>query len=218
MASKDNDVDIFRERSEFGMGFLEEDNLPDNPITLFTKWYDEACLKARKDAEAFVLSTVSREGEPSSRIVYLRNLKDDAFVFYTNYQSNKGMDILHNPNVAMNFFWKELERQIKIKGTARKVPPADSDAYFASRPFDNQVSAWASHQSSEVDGREALENDFTKYAKKYEGKTVPRPPYWGGYGIIPEKIEFWQGRPGRLHDRIVYTRTSNRWTFKRLSP
>jgi pyridoxamine 5'-phosphate oxidase len=164
------------------------------------------------------VSTVSKEGKPSSRIVLLRNFSENGFVFYTNYNSKKGNDISENNSAAINFFWPQLERQIRIEGKLQKVDSKISDEYFASRPHDSQLGAWASNQSEVLKNRQELEEKFAALEKKFAGINVPRPEHWGGYCLVPDSIEFWQGRPSRIHDRIKFTTVNNEWKIERLSP
>ncbi len=205
-------------RYDFQYGSLLEKDVND-PAMFFARWLQEAIEQNVPEADAFVLATVSEDGTPSTRILYVRELIDQSPVFYTNYQSRKGMDILKNPRMAMNFFWPQLERQIKIRGKARKVSPEVSDAYFMSRPRASRIGAWASRQSQELDSRQELELKVEKMTVHFEGREVTRPPHWGGYAVDMDYIEFWQGRPSRLHDRIACTRLEDgSWNMKRLSP
>ncbi|UMY65381.1 MULTISPECIES: pyridoxamine 5'-phosphate oxidase [unclassified Flavobacterium] len=205
-------------RKSYDQFELIEDRLPSDPMPLFEAWFDEADAARAGEANAMTLSTVSQDGHPSGRIVLLKEFNPDGFVFFTNYASDKGQDIAQNPNVSLSFFWQQQERQVIIKGTAEKLPAADSEAYFASRPFGSQLGAWASRQSEAVPGRQVLEERLSQLEAEYEGKTVPRPEHWGGYLVRPVSIEFWQGRPNRLHDRIRYVRAASGWTSGRLSP
>ena len=165
------------------------------------------------------LATISPDGKPSARIVLLKDCDDRGFVFYTNYQSIKGQHLVKNPWAALVFLWVELERQVRIEGKVEKVPPSESDSYFRTRPRGSQLGAWVSDQSNVIANREVLERQLEALEQKYAGKEVPRPPHWGGFRVIPTEIEFWQGRPNRLHDRLRYRLTeSGNWIRERLSP
>ena len=206
-------------RKDFALETLQEDSVNPNPIVQFEHWFNQAMQAQVPDMNAFDLATISQNGEPGIRILYLRDFSSEGFVFYTNYNSQKGMDMEYNPKVCMNFFWPQMERQIRIQGTAKKQNTEDSDLYFNSRPRESQIGAWASSQSSVIKSREELEKKVVQLGKKYKGKDIPRPPHWGGYIIHPSKIEFWQGRPSRLHDRILYSHDGNKqWKIQRLAP
>jgi pyridoxamine 5'-phosphate oxidase len=203
------------DHSEFGQNKLEE-HFGNEPWELFSLWYKEA-YDAEKEPNAMTLSTVDREGQPSSRILYLKELLDKSFIFYTNYTSDKARDIAENNKVALLFFWPINERQIRIEGTASKVDGKSCDDYFASRPRGSQIGAWASDQSSNLISRDALDQRIAEFEKEFPD-IVPRPSNWGGYAVLPTKIEFWQGRPSRLHDRIVYEKKGDSWIIYRLNP
>jgi len=212
-----NILDQFRlGRHEFENGHLEGfDGL--NPFQLFELWTTEAVESNEKEANAFVLSTVNEESQVSSRIVYLKDIIDEQFILYTNYNSQKGEDIVENSKVSMLFFWPDGLRQIRIEGECTKVDSAVSDKYFESRPRGSQIGAWASHQSEELTDRKQLEDRVKEYELKFPD-VVPRPQHWGGYQIKPKRFEFWQGRPSRLHDRIVFEELNQNWTIRRLNP
>jgi pyridoxamine 5'-phosphate oxidase len=163
------------------------------------------------------VATVDADRRPSSRVVLLKGLDEQGFVFFTNYDSKKGSDLAANPNVSLSFFWPQLQRQVIISGTAEKISVDESAAYFRTRPVDSQIAAWASEQSSPLDSRAALDAKFQKMREKF-GDNIPLPPFWGGYRVLPERMEFWQGRASRLHDRIVYQLVDGRWIIERLSP
>ncbi len=167
---------------------------------------------------SFTLSTVSQKGTPSSRIVLLKGISRGRFLFYTNYESRKARDLQKNSQVACNFYWPELDRQIRIEGVAKKIPDRDSELYFKTRPRLSQLGAWASPQSQEIKNRKVVEHRFVAYDLKFEGQEVPRPKNWGGYRVTPQNFEFWQGREARLHDRIVFTKSGRKWEVKRLAP
>jgi pyridoxamine 5'-phosphate oxidase len=207
---------IKNDHREFDYGTLET-FYGDNPFQLFNLWYKEAFDSKQLEANAFNLSTVGEMGHPSSRILYLKELIDGKFVFFTNYNSQKGTELGVNPFASMLFFWPGLQRQIRIEGAIVKTEEKISDDYFHSRPRGSQIGAWASQQSEELDNRENLENLVKSLAKKYP-EFVPRPPHWGGYYLIPEKFEFWQGRPSRLHDRIAFQKQENNWRIFRKNP
>lgn len=187
------------------------------PFELFSKWYGEAFESQQPEPNAFVLSTVDYKQHPSSRILYLKELLNKKFVFYTNYQSHKGKDLAANPKASMLFFWPGLQRQVRIEGFCEKVSEEISEAYFQSRPRGSKVGAWASHQSDLLNDRSDLEKRLEMFAEKFQ-EEVPRPPHWGGYELKPTLIEFWQGRPSRLHDRIVYEWEDNDWKIYRKNP
>lgn len=188
-----------------------------NPHDLFEVWTQDAVEVKEKEPNAFVLSTVDTEGWPSSRILYLKDIIDGGFVFYTNYNSKKGIDIANNTKVSMLFFWPDSSRQIRIQGNCKKVEKIVSDDYFASRPRGSQIGAWASDQSEELKDRLDLEDRVVAFEEKFPG-VVPRPEHWGGYVVEPTMFEFWQGRPSRLHDRIVFSWENNAWNMRKLNP
>ncbi len=206
-------------RHDFTKGELNESTVAANPLEQYANWFEEAVGAQVPDPKAMTVSTVNANGKPSSRVVYSRGLTDLGILFYTNYNSQKGEDIDANPNVCVNIYWPELERQVRLEGKVSKVSDAESDAYFASRPRDSRIGAWASEQSSEIPDRDALKKKFEDFEEKYKEQDVPRPPHWGGYIIQVSRAEFWQGRLARLHDRIVYEKKeSGDWILKRLSP
>jgi pyridoxamine 5'-phosphate oxidase len=197
--------------------FDEKEALP-NPITQFDVWMNEALKAEVMEPNAFVLSTVDELGKPSSRIVLLRKYDANGFVFFTNYNSRKGISITGNPNVCFNFFHQTLERQIRIEGTVEKLNNFDSDEYFNSRPLGNRLGAWASNQSEKIDSREKLEEKQKQFEQEFSNGNVPRPAHWGGYICKPNYFEFWQGRSSRLHDRLAYELIDGQWRISRLSP
>ena len=194
-----------------------EDVTGGNPFELFQIWFDEAINASEVESNAFVLSTADENSQPSSRIVYLKEVVDEQFVFFTNYNSHKGKDIGKNNKVSMLFFWPLMSRQVRIEGVCTKTSKEVSDDYFNSRPRNSQLGAWASHQSDILNNRKELEDRFIELEKKYPNE-IPRPPHWGGYKINPIQVEFWQGRPSRLHDRLVLTKDNGVWTAQRKNP
>jgi pyridoxamine 5'-phosphate oxidase len=207
------------DHSDFNKGSLDDRIKATDPMLLFHKWYKEAFERNCAEPHAMVLSTVNSEMQPSSRTVYMKELMEEGIVFYTNYESQKGQEILSNPKVSVLFYWDCLERQIRVNGIAEKAPEELSDDYFATRPRESQLGAWASAQSRAINGREELEKAFEAAKAKFEGKTVIRPPFWGGFLIRPTYLEFWQGRPNRLHDRICFQRVNeDGWDVHRKNP
>lgn len=205
-------------RIDYNKATLSSHELNSNPIEQFKHWFNIALKLKIKEANAMVLSTVSPEGIPSGRVLLLKGVNSLGFTFFTNYNSSKAKDISFNPNVSMTFFWPELEQQIRIYGTVTKLDAKDSDAYFDSRPKESQISALASNQSSKIDDRSNLENEVIRLKKLYKNSNVPRSEHWGGYLLSPIKIEFWQGRVSRLHDRFLYELIDGKWEVSRLAP
>lgn len=209
------------DHSDFDKGSLDDQVKASDPMRLFQKWYKEAFERNCSEPHAMVISTVGKDMVPSIRTVYMKELMEEGLIFYTNYTSEKAQQIEQNKNVGVLFYWDCLERQVRLRGTAEKAPAEISDDYFASRPRGSQIGAWASNQSSEISSREELEESYKKFEEQFEGKTIPRPDYWGGYLIKPTYLEFWQGRPSRLHDRICFEQedgTKNKWKVKRINP
>jgi pyridoxamine 5'-phosphate oxidase len=206
-------------RKDYSKASLDIDSVDRNPILQFEKWFQEALKAEVLEANAMNLATLSQSGRPTSRIVLLKGIQNNKFIFYTNYQSQKGKELEAKPECALNFFWPELERQIRIEGIAERVDAKSSDNYFQSRPRASQIGAWASPQSSVIKDRKILEDRVKEIEKRFEGKSVlPRPNQWGGFAVTPFEIEFWQGRRSRLHDRICYTMVDNKWQIHRLAP
>jgi pyridoxamine 5'-phosphate oxidase len=205
-------------RKDYCLAGLLEKDLARDPFRQFEKWFQEAEAAKIPEPNAMVLATATREGRPSARTMLLKNVDGRGFVFYTNYESRKGRELEGNPRVTLLFPWIALERQVIVEGSVTKVAREESEAYFHSRPLASQLGAWASQQSSIVSGRAALEDGFKAVEKKYAGREVPMPPYWGGFRVAPESVEFWQGRRSRLHDRLRYRREKDGWVVERLSP
>ena len=204
-------------RKDYALRRLDETDVDADPFRQFHAWLAEAIEAEVPEPTAMTLATVDDEGSPSARIMLLKALDARGFVFYTNYQSRKGQELTARPRAALTFFWKELERQVRIEGTVEKVSAAESDEYFASRPLGSRIGAWASTQSATIASRPWLEARV-KAAEAQHGDHPPRPPHWGGYRVLPDWLEFWQGRQSRLHDRIAYTREAGGWKISRLSP
>ncbi len=229
-------------RREYSLTGLRRRDLEPDPINQFKKWFDQArgarasgrvrklCIRLYKallmasgaeplDLTAMTLATVDKQGRPSARVVLLKGVDPRGFVFYTNYESRKGQELAANPNASLVFYWPDQERQVCIAGEVGKLPPAESDAYFKTRPRGSRLAAWASHQSAPVKDRAALEGQWKQMEAQYAGQEIPRPPFWGGYLLSPARIEFWQGRPNRLHDRFRYSLQPDKtWRMERLSP
>ncbi len=207
-------------RKSYERAALDEHGIDRDPFQQFSIWYDEAVAAGLPEPEAMTLSTATLEGQPSARIVLLRGYDERGFCFFSNYSSQKGQELAANPYAAVTFHWVELERQVRISGRVEKVTEAESDAYFQSRPSQSRIGAWSSPQSNVISSRDALEDMFKKYQEQYLDETaIPRPEHWGGYRVIPERIEFWQGRPNRLHDRLRFIRIDQGpWTLQRLAP
>ncbi len=198
---------------------LLESDLEKSPFRQFARWFEDARARQPLQPEAMVVSTSDADGVVSSRVSLLKGFSEHGFVFYTNYNSRKGSQIAENPRVSLCFHWPVLERQVRVEGVAVKTTAEESDAYFASRPRGSQIGAWASNQSSVIPGRGDLDQRFAELEALYRERQIPRPPHWGGYRVIPVEIEFWQGRPDRLHDRFVYRlREPKDWIIERLSP
>ncbi len=213
-----NNNDISNLRRSYSLKELSEDSVSPDPILQFSIWMNEAMNANLLDPNAMTLATASKNGTPSARTVLLRGFDKSGFVFYTNYGSSKAHDLEQNPVASLLFFWVELERQVRISGKVEKISQRESQAYFATRPRESQLGAWASKQSTVISSREALDEQFDEMKKRFENKEIPLPNFWGGYRVIPHKIEFWQGRESRLHDRICYTLNEQNWKIERLSP
>jgi pyridoxamine 5'-phosphate oxidase len=205
-------------RHDFSKMTLDESMVDADPLKQFESWFREAVEGKVNEPNAMVVSTVNAEDRPSSRVLLLRNFDANGFVFYTNYNSRKAKDIEKNNNASLLFFWPELERQVRVEGKLVKQSAEESDRYFNSRPRESRLGAWTSPQSEIIADRNALDEELAVIIKKFEGKEVPRPEWWGGYTLQPDRIEFWQGRPSRLHDRICYIKEKGQWKIVRLAP
>lgn len=205
-------------RTEYKKQSLHETDVDASPFKQFRHWWDEAMKSDIYEVNAMTLATVDQQGIPSARIVLLKGFDENGFVFFTNYNSNKGKELEANSNACLVFFWKELERQVRITGVAEKISTEESIAYFSSRPDGSKIGAWASPQSLVVAGKAWLKETFDYYKERFKHGEIPRPPHWGGYRVKPARVEFWQGRPNRLHDRILYTFEDNNWKIERLAP
>lgn len=206
-------------RREYTRSGLSESDAAADPIDQFRRWFDEALAADLHEPNAMTLATATPDGKPSARIVLLKGFDGRGFVFYTNYEGRKARDLEQNSNCSLTFYWGELERQVRIEGRASRVPEEESDAYFDSRPRGSRLGAWASEQSRPVESREKLEDRLKGLEEEYEKVEIPRPPFWGGYRVEPEKMEFWQGRENRLHDRLLYSSSgTGEWEIQRLQP
>jgi pyridoxamine 5'-phosphate oxidase len=214
-----NMSDIAAIRKEYSQRQLLEENAHAHAMKQFEQWWQEALASDIEEVNACTLATIDAYQTPSARIVLLKGIDPTGLVFFTNYESNKGQELLKYPKACMVFFWKELERQIRVSGSVESIAAAESDTYFQSRPIESQLGAWASQQSRPVESRQALEAQFEQTKNTYHNGNVPRPPHWGGFRLVPVSIEFWQGRPGRMHDRLLYTKEyGDAWQIRRLQP
>lgn len=211
-------MDIKNLRLNYKKSAIDFSNLEDNPVQYFLNWFADALAISKDEANACVLSTISPQNTPASRVVLLKEVNAKGFTFFTNYESDKARDIEKNNHVSLNFYWPELERQVRISGIAKKISAEVSDAYFKNRPRESQLGAWVSNQSKVVDLSHSFAATLDDIEKMFKGKEVDRPIQWGGYCIMPSRVEFWQGRPSRLHDRLVYELNGEIWNKKRLSP
>jgi pyridoxamine 5'-phosphate oxidase len=209
-------ADLRREYERHG---LSEAEVAADPITQLRAWLDQAIAAGASDPTAMMLATATADGSPSARVVLLKGLDDRGLAFFTNYQSRKGRELASNPRAAATFYWPDLERQVRVEGTVGLVSAAESETYFRSRPLDARLGAWVSDQSEVVTGgRPELEQRLAEFTARFPDGDVPRPPHWGGYRLSPRLVEFWQGRPGRLHDRLLYRPESSGWFVSRLAP
>lgn len=211
-------MDVSAIRKEYKLQSLDESQALKDPIEQFDSWFKEAVNASVLEVNAMVLSTVSKEGRPSGRVVLLKDFDKMGFSFFTNYDSKKGADLLINPLASLTIFWPELERQVRIEGSVTKLTEEESNEYFQSRPWESKVGAWASKQSETLQSRSELEDKFQQLKEKFSDKIVPKPENWGGYRLQPDYLEFWQGRPSRLHDRLAYNKIGQSWKIERLSP
>jgi len=205
-------------RKEYTLNGLDLTDVLTNPFDQFQRWFNEALTAGVPEVNAMNLATVGADGRPSSRIVLVKGIDNQGFTFFTNYLSRKGTQLAAHPFASLTFFYPELERQIRIEGSIEKVTPAESDTYFQSRPRGSQIGAWVSSQSSVIESRQALEQRQREIEQQFQNQPVPRPPHWGGFRVTPDSIEFWQGRPSRLHDRIRYRKENDNWIIERLAP
>lgn len=212
------DATIANLRREYAKQALDEQSVAAEPLVQFRIWFDAALASGIVEPNAMLLSTADADGRPSARVVLLKDIDDRGLSFYTNYNSRKADDIAANPRVSLTFWWQELERQVRVEGRAEQLAESESDLYFASRPRGSRLGAWASPQSAVVASREELEHALEEVETRFGDGDVARPPHWGGYRVVPDVVEFWQGRPARLHDRIRYRRSSDKWLIERLAP
>lgn len=210
-------MDLHAIRQDYSKKKLSENQCLDNPIAQFKIWLQEAITAQVPEPTAVNIASVGTDGRPQARMVLLKEVNEQGFVFFSNYASRKGLSLTANPFAALTFFWAELERQVRIEGNIIKLPENQSDEYFDSRPYQSKLGAWASEQSSIINDKTTLLTRAALFAAKYP-RHVPRPPHWGGYVVMPNRVEFWQGRPSRLHDRILYLRENDKWIKHRLAP
>ena len=213
-----NSVHIAHIRQDYTLAALDESVTGNDPVAFFLKWFGEAQEAQITEVNAMTLATVDGNNKPHARTVLLKGIENGGFTFFTNYNSAKGRQIATHDSAALLFFWKELERQVRIEGTIRKISDEASDTYFHSRPEGSRLGAWASPQSQPIAGRQVIEDNYTNYQQQFSDGNIPRPPHWGGYVVVPQCIEFWQGRSSRMHDRIMFTLEGDSWVKSRLAP
>jgi len=213
-----NANDLADIRRDYSLQELSEVTVDRDPFAQFSTWLEDAINSGGPEPTAMNVATIGLDGRPSSRVVLLKNFDNKGFVFFTNYGSRKGIELAANENCTLHFFWAELERQVNIRGDATRTSAEESEAYFKSRPFESRIGAWASQQSSVISSRDELKNKVEELREKYSDGDVPLPPFWGGFRVRPDRFEFWQGRPSRLHDRICYELADSEWLISRLSP
>ncbi|MEZ5653785.1 MAG: pyridoxamine 5'-phosphate oxidase [Burkholderiaceae bacterium] len=217
MSTAATNNELARLRQEYRLAALDETHLDPDPLRQFQRWFDEARKAELLEANAMSVASVGPDGKPSVRILLLKGLESGGFTFFTNYESRKGREFASNDSTALLFFWAPLERQVRVEGTIQKVPPTESDDYFKQRPAGARLGAWASQQSAVIASRAVIETRLRELTARY-GDDPPRPPHWGGYRLLPDTLEFWQGRENRLHDRLRYRRSDAGWVIERLSP
>jgi pyridoxamine 5'-phosphate oxidase len=212
-------ISVAELRKDYRNAQLNEDDIAEDPILQFGLWFEQALQAKLPEPNAMTLATADAKGKPSARMVLLKDFDANGFVFFTNYNSHKASDLDENPHAALVFYWHELERQVRIEGKVKRISTKESDTYFHSRPLESRLGAWASPQSKKIENRAVVEKSFEALLEKYKDSEPPRPPHWGGYVIKPERVEFWQGRPGRLHDRILFKKSKRgTWKTARLAP
>lgn len=212
------DIDIAALRQDYALSSLSESDVDPDPIRQFERWFADAVTARVLEPNAMTLSTATRDGVPSARIVLVKGVDARGFAFFTDYRSRKGAELTENPLAALTFLWKEIERQVRITGAVTRVSTAESEAYYRSRPVGSRLGAWASHQSAVIASRTELEDELKRVTERFGDTDVPLPPHWGGFRVLPDEIELWQGRSSRLHDRLRYTREASGWKIERLSP
>ena len=205
-------------RREYKLNKLSEETVHKNPFSQFEFWFNQVMKMGLIEPNAMILATANKKAKPSVRVVLIKGISNKGITFFTNYNSRKGQDLSQNSSASLLFFWAELERQVRIEGKIKKISIAESQKYFDTRPVESRIAAWASEQSKKISGREYLENRFKEFEMKFIGKKIPVPPDWGGFRLVPDYFEFWQGRENRLHDRICYEKQKGRWKFFRIAP